>query len=603
MAQADVSKRINFAWDIHYACNYRCPYCWWVGRWQDLAKLNRYLSIEQWMKYWKNIYSRYGSVTIELLGGEPFIYPGFTELTRGISSMHSIGITTNLSVDIEDFIKQIAPSKVKISPTFHPACADLDTFIKRALLLKENGFIGSILYLGYPPQIKQIPYYKERFNDKGLSLSVMTYWGEYRGINYPVGYTEEEREIVGAHLGKRAGEEYQLVPKKMSKGRLCRAGQRYAVIRADGNVIRCGGSDLNETVGNFFDENFKLLDNPLSCKAEYCKCNEWALLLLGEEELQKPEEKEGKERGVESRRTIPPYHVFFTWAIHHKCNYKCSYCNAPRPGKDDFIEARNLGVDKWLAIWNDIYKRYGSCEIQLTGGEPFTYHGIMDLITRLSKIHTLEFSTNFSWDVEPFIRNIASDRARVGVSFHPEFADFNLFFDKVSKLKKSGFEVWVNYVAYPRLLADMAKYKQEVESLGIRFSILPFTGNFEGRSYPAEYTDQERKQMLIFEEADIVNKKTIDWKLDKEKNITKGKFCRMGQMYARINPDANAYRCCGDGGAGGHNGYLGNLIEGSFRLLDSPSLCECSQCPCWRCMLVGEEQNWAEHWVIPHSKA
>lgn len=288
-----------------------------------------------------------------------------------------------------------------------------------------------------------------------------------------------------------------------------------------------------------------------------------------------------------------PHRVFFTWDIHYRCNYKCSYCNAQKPGQDDFIEARYLEVAQWIAIWRDIYKRYGSCEIQLTGGEPFTYPKIMDLITQLSKIHTLEFSTNLSWDVEPFIKNITPDRARIGVSFHPEFIDFNLFLDKALRLKNSGFEVWVNYVAYPPILKDMPKYKLEVEKAGMNFSILPFTGVFDGRSYPDEYLESERKIMNC-DDINIFNKKTIDWKTGEQKNKTMGRLCRMGQRYAKIHPDAEAYRCCGIGSS-----KLGNLITGTFELLEEPAHCECEQCPCWRCMLVGKEEDWSPHWVIP----
>lgn len=273
------NRQISFSWDLHYACNYRCPYCWWDGKWQELIKISRYLSVEEWMRCWGNIYSKYGSVAIEALGGEPFIYPNFKELIKELSNMHFMRITTNLSVDIEDFIKQVDSNKVKISPTFHPLFADLDAFVKKTLLLKENGFTDNVNYLAYPPQINQINYYKEIFNQSGLSVSVMTFWGEYKGVSYPAGYTDAEKEIVGIHVGKRSDKEFQLVPKNMPKGKLCRAGQKYAVIQSDGNVIRCGGSGLNESIGNFFDDNFRLLESPLPCKAEFCKCNEWAFLL------------------------------------------------------------------------------------------------------------------------------------------------------------------------------------------------------------------------------------------------------------------------------------------------------------------------------------
>jgi len=110
----------------------------------------------------------------------------------------------------------------------------------------------------------------------------MTFWGKYQGIDYPAGYTKEEREIIKPFLGDRAGEKFQFKPKKV-KGKLCRAGHTYAVIFPDGTVLRCGGDQFSELQlrwGNFFNDNFKLLEEPLSCDAEYCPCNEWAFLLV-----------------------------------------------------------------------------------------------------------------------------------------------------------------------------------------------------------------------------------------------------------------------------------------------------------------------------------
>jgi len=272
-------ERISFFWNLFLACNYRCPYCWWQGNWHDLVKMNRCLSVDELMKYWENVYSRYGGVTIEISGGEPFLYPNFTELIKELSSIHSIRITTNLSIEIDTFVSQIDSSRVKVSPTFHPLFTNFEPFVKKILLLKENGFTQHISYIAYPPQIKQISHYKERFNQQGLSFSGVAFWGQYKGISYPLGYTEEEREIIGFHLGQCVDKESQLGLKTF-KGKLCQAGQIYAVIQADGKVLRCGGSEVNEVIGNFFDENFKLLNEPLPCKSESCECNEWVSLLI-----------------------------------------------------------------------------------------------------------------------------------------------------------------------------------------------------------------------------------------------------------------------------------------------------------------------------------
>lgn len=289
------------------------------------------------------------------------------------------------------------------------------------------------------------------------------------------------------------------------------------------------------------------------------------------------------------RKSIPPYKVFFSWYINNECNYKCSFCS-PQD-----IKTVMLGLDRWIAIWDGIYEKYGECHIHISGGEPFLYPKFMELITSLSKKHTLEFSTNLSCDVNPFIDNISPKRARLGGSFHPEFANFAEFLQKISLLKQMGFDVWVNYVAYPPHLKEMGGYKKSVETTlpGVLFAIQPFNGKYEGKDYPQNYTEEEKK-LMNFNDNSEVNKETIDWRTDGAKSIVKDKLCRMGQMYARIYPDTEVYRCCGNGAL-----KLGSLIDNSFKLLDEPLPCECNNCPCWKCMLVGKEDYWNKYWVSP----
>lgn len=292
---------------------------------------------------------------------------------------------------------------------------------------------------------------------------------------------------------------------------------------------------------------------------------------------------------ITERKSIPPYKVFFSWYLNNECNYKCSFC------KPQDIKTRFIKVGDWVEIWDKVYGNYGESHIHISGGEPFIYPGFIDLITGLSRKHTLEFSTNLSCDVRPFAENIAPKRARLGGSFHPEFADFDEFLEKIVFLKKKGFDVWVNYVAYPPHLKDLAKYKKAVETTipDVLFSIQPFGGQFEGRDYPKDYSAEEKKLML-FEEKSEVNKETLDWKTDSLKSSVREKLCRMGQMYARIYPDGEVYRCCGKGAQ-----RLGNLIDKTFKLLEEPLPCASDNCPCWKCMLVGKEDYWKNYWVTP----
>jgi len=82
--------------------------------------------------------------------------------------------------------------------------------------------------------------------------------------------TEEEKEIIRSISPYKDEERLGYQLKNISpKGKLCKAGFHYAVIRADGKVDRCSQYE-NGSVGNFMDEDFKLFDSPGPCEMEYC---------------------------------------------------------------------------------------------------------------------------------------------------------------------------------------------------------------------------------------------------------------------------------------------------------------------------------------------
>jgi len=273
----DLNNDIYFTWDIHYKCNFRCPYCWFYTGWTVASKRNIYLSPEEWIMHWKKVYDKYGSVHIEITGGEPFIYPNFIELVRLLSSMHTLKITTNMSGDIESFVKEIDPKKVNLDLNFHPLFANIDILIKKAILLKKAGFRAGVCYLAYPPQMRKIEIFKKRFEDVGINFALAAFWGEYGGKRYPESYTQKEVEYIRPFLGDIDRVVYHLKGGS-PKGKLCNAGYKYAVIQADGNVIRCGQLP-DRIISNLAEGDFHLLDKPEPCEADFCPCNEYINLL------------------------------------------------------------------------------------------------------------------------------------------------------------------------------------------------------------------------------------------------------------------------------------------------------------------------------------
>jgi MoaA/NifB/PqqE/SkfB family radical SAM enzyme len=264
---------IKFTWDIHYKCNFRCPYCWFYREWANMAKRNVYLSPDEWMIHWRRLYDKYGEVKVEIVGGEPFIYPHFIELVGKLSQVHRVKVTTNLSGNIAQFVKEIDPARVYLDLNFHAAFIDIQTVIEKTHILHKAGFQCGICYLAYPPQMRQIERYSRIFREAGINFALAAFWGEHEGKKYPQSYTQEEKEMMRPYIGDVDRVEYHLNGQS-PRGKLCKAGHSYASIQADGNVVRCGPMSQS-SIGNILDENFSLLAGASACDADYCPCNEY----------------------------------------------------------------------------------------------------------------------------------------------------------------------------------------------------------------------------------------------------------------------------------------------------------------------------------------
>lgn len=300
---------------------------------------------------------------------------------------------------------------------------------------------------------------------------------------------------------------------------------------------------------------------------------------------------------------IPDFRImskrFFTWNITYNCNYQCSYCHAPKP---DSIKTSIISLDEWLKIWNNIYARYGECEMVISGGEPFVYPGFLRIVKETSKWHIVELCTNLYWDVEEFVADIKPERVRFGTSFHPEYAELDKFLKKIKILRDSGFETFVNFVSWPPFLPEMKGYKRKIEAAGTRFMLQLFRGHWEGRRYPEGYTEEELKYFddeILDDETNRAAMKfnvyeNHKWNIeDNNANHVspKGKICHMGESYGYILPDGTVWRCCSH-----KSGVVGNVLHGDFRLLSGPSPCVSEICHCERRMVAGEEGQWIKKW-------
>lgn len=266
-------------------CNYRCPYCVYGLVPFDRRKVGHHFSAEQWIAGWKRMHHRYGEGNIILTGGEPTLYPGFSEMVIALSRWFHLAFDTNLSWDLDGlraFLRAADPARVRFEVSFHPTSTEIGPYLERAELVRDAGFGYIHRLVAYPSLLPRVPEFRRLFAERGLTFVVNPFQGEHEGRRYPESYTDEDRRLIsGASVGV-AGDPanaphgefvQQILNRESPKGRLCRSGYQHLRIEDDGTVYRCGEyATLKwEPLGGFFDETWTLWDEPRLCRAERCE--------------------------------------------------------------------------------------------------------------------------------------------------------------------------------------------------------------------------------------------------------------------------------------------------------------------------------------------
>lgn len=262
-----------------------------------------------------------------------------------------------------------------------------------------------------------------------------------------------------------------------------------------------------------------------------------------------------------------------TWDLVYVCNYRCPYC---------FIDWHNgqLGVmhtaitlEDWCGFWERMSDRYGRFRITLTGGEPFTYPGIIQLLEWVTRRHQVELDTNLSWEPEMLLGRVSPETMRIGASFHPHYTDIETFVSKLTTLQKNHFKVMATVVAYPPLFDRLAGYRTKLEENSIGYFIQPYQGALGGKQYPRDYP--EAHKTFLYGES-VLEKEVMGHSL-KERS-PRGRLCAAGQRRFRVSADGNVFRCYPSLAL--KEAPLGHIKDENLTLWDGPRPCPADGCFC-----------------------
>lgn len=263
-------EMLEIDWHLTNRCNFSCEYC----HPQIKRVLNiKYINERHYEKYIQAFDRLSSSCHILMSGGEPFLFPDFIELCKGLTEKHFISLNTNFSTDnVFDFLNTIPANKVRnILAAIHieereRLGLDLIDFAKKYILAIEKGFNISAAYVLHPNVLeraeKDIEYLKSLGVDK---IAGKVFKGVFEAKRYPDSFDTFQKDLIFKLSGTYNMTSSYLSGEMSFKDKLCLAGVSFIKVDVQGNIQRC--ATIKEPLGNIFDENLNLHDAAYPCTA------------------------------------------------------------------------------------------------------------------------------------------------------------------------------------------------------------------------------------------------------------------------------------------------------------------------------------------------
>lgn len=289
------------------------------------------------------------------------------------------------------------------------------------------------------------------------------------------------------------------------------------------------------------------------------------------------------------------YDVEADWIMLKACNFGCDYCFFSRRKRREKL-AIFASNKQWREAFDKTALRWS---IHLTGGEPSIYPKFLDLCLELTQSHLISINSNLSTIAfHKLAKKINPDRVRfINASLHPNeryrLKGFGMFADNYKVLRDKGFNVFASMVATPESLMRFDEISDILMSDEIYVIPKLLRGEYRGKSYPNDYTDQEKKIFRFalkkarkhyeqvwgkLREPPTINPLQDDRYLDGLPDFV-GKKCASGKNFVRINEAGVVYDCS--------NMILGNLLSSSLSLRRNEMVCKYRFCHYWCTKYVG----------------
>lgn len=259
-----------------------------------------------------------------------------------------------------------------------------------------------------------------------------------------------------------------------------------------------------------------------------------------------------------------PLEGVVSWNMNTTCNYRCSYCT------QRFVDSRARWARDLPAFVSAFAALSGDWEIKLSGGEPFQHPHFIEAVRSLAEAgRRVSVVTNLSASrdtLRAFAEATAERPGLISASLHVEYVAVERFADEVAWLR--GHHRGRLSVTCVATRENLPRLEGWAEIFRARDLVLKVQPEKQDRDVIA-YTSAERSQLLVLGGHNGTG--AIEPSFE-------GRACWAGARYFIVDHRGDAYRCYP---ARRHRQeYLGNLLDGTFRLSQSAEPCPYSYCNC-----------------------
>jgi len=253
-----------------------------------------------------------------------------------------------------------------------------------------------------------------------------------------------------------------------------------------------------------------------------------------------------------------------SWNMNTTCNYRCSYCT------QRFVDDRGQWANDLPTFLSAFGKLAGDWEIKLSGGEPFRHPDFLEAVKALAEAkRRVSVVTNFASPVEELLAFADATRARPGLisaSLHLEYAEPVGFLAKAREVAAHhAGRVVVTCVATRANLPQLTQIAADYAAAGVTFRVQPEKQDRD----VIEYTGGEREQLIQLGGHNGTGEIAPSFA---------GQPCWAGSRYFIVDHRGEAYRCYPARRL--RREYLGNMLDGTFRLRADAEPCRYSYCNC-----------------------